>query len=60
MAENRKFTWLLDDQFDGYGRKLEKGKSYDAATFGEAVVEEWIRTGAARAVAAGKVRDKEE
>lgn len=47
-----KFTWLAGDTFtrsrDGVGGKhLIQGETYDVAGFALAVVEEWVRAGAA-------------
>jgi hypothetical protein len=47
-----KFTWLVGDTYtrsrDGVGGKhLIQGESYDVAGFDLAIVEEWIRAGAA-------------
>jgi hypothetical protein len=51
MANTKRFVWLLDTTFPRRGSMmLEKGKEYDAAAFPSHVVEEWIRTGAARPV----------
>jgi hypothetical protein len=58
MATIKKFIWLLDTTFPRRGSvMLEKGKEYDAAAFPSHVVEEWIRTGAARSVS-GKPEKK--
>jgi hypothetical protein len=59
MAD-QKFTWLLDDCYDGYLNKLEKGKIYDARIVPPHVLEEWVRTGAAQIVQAGKKKAGEE
>jgi hypothetical protein len=59
----KKFVWLLDTTFPRRGSlMLEKGKEYDAAAFPSHVVEEWVRTGAARLVSAKpeKKQDKGE
>jgi hypothetical protein len=54
MAEKR-FVWMLDPQEASInGRRLETGQSYAATDFGEAVVEEWVRTGAAKYSKPGK------
>ncbi len=43
------FVWLLDSAYPRKGALvLEKGKEYDAASFPEHVVDEWVRTGAAK------------
>jgi hypothetical protein len=52
----KRFEWLTDDSFTAVGLKLEKGKSYDVDVFGEAIVEEWARTGNARILAAPKAK----
>ena len=60
MAETKKFVWLLDTTFPRRGAMmLEKGKEYEASVFPAHVVEEWIRTGAAKPVS-GKPEKKTE
>lgn len=58
MAKD-KFTWLIADTFarskgGKAGGHLEQGKAYDAANFDPAVVEEWVRAGAAEWAAKAK------
>jgi len=51
MAETKKFVWLLDTTFPRRGPSvLERGKEYEASAFPAHVVEEWIKTGAAKPV----------
>jgi hypothetical protein len=60
MAETKRFVWLLDTTFPRRGAvMLEKGKEYPASLFPAHIVDEWIRTGAARAVP-GKPEKKTE
>lgn len=55
----KKFIWLLDTTFPRRGSTmLERGKEYDAAAFPSHVVDEWVRTGAAKFVS-GKPEKKE-
>jgi hypothetical protein len=63
MAKDR-FTWLVGDTFarskgGKAGGHLEQGKTYDAANYDPAVVDEWVRAGAAK-YADGKKPAKEE
>jgi hypothetical protein len=63
MAKER-FTWLAADTFtrsrDGAGGKhLIQGESYDVAGFSPAIVEEWVRAGAAEWATKAK-KSKEE
>jgi len=47
----KRFIWLLDTTYPRRGSlMLEKEKEYDAVAFPLHVVEEWVRTGAARFV----------
>jgi len=53
MAKEKMFTWLVGDTYtrsrEGRGgRHLVRGESYDVAGFSPAVVEEWVRSGAAK------------
>lgn len=62
MAKD-KFMWLVGDTFtrsrEGSGGKhLIQGETYDVAGFAPAIVEEWVRAGAAK-YTDGKKPDKE-
>ena len=54
MGKNTKFKWLMDAQISRGGVKLETDKEYDLASFPpekkitQAVVDEWVKTGAAK------------
>lgn len=50
MAKTKKFKWLRPDEFPRQGPPLLSGKVYDSDLFPSHVVEEWIRTGAAKAM----------
>lgn len=59
------FIWLLDSTFPRRGPQLESGKEHDASDYQDGVVEEWVKTGAARwadtpAKKSGKSAGKEE
>jgi hypothetical protein len=41
------FIWLLDSGEARSGKKLIHGREHAVADFGEAVVAEWVKTGAA-------------
>jgi hypothetical protein len=47
MAEKR-FVWLSESCEARNGARLEKGKTYGSSPFNPDVVDEWIRTGAAK------------
>lgn len=50
MAKTKRFKWLRPDEFPRQGPPLLNGKVYDSDLFPSHVVEEWIRTGAAKAM----------
>ena len=54
----KRFEWLVDSCFTGSGLKLEKGQAYDVEAFDLAIIEEWIRSGAAKYAAAGASKAK--
>jgi hypothetical protein len=54
----KRFEWLVDSCFTAPGLKLEKGQAYDAEAFGLEIVEEWVRSGAAKYAAAGASKAK--
>jgi hypothetical protein len=47
MSDNKKFIWLLDSGAPRSGPALVKGQEHDASKYPAAVVEEWVKTGAA-------------
>ena len=56
MAE-KKFVWLLDSSYPRTGPKLVRGQEHNASLYPAAVVDEWVRTGAAEWVEpAGKAK----
>jgi hypothetical protein len=62
MAKEKKFTWIVGDTYtrsrEGRGGKhLIQGESYDVAGFNPAVVEEWVRAGAAKYADAKKAAE---
>ena len=46
--EKSKFVWLLDSCSARNGRKLIKDQTYKVADFKAAVVDEWVKTKAAK------------
>ena len=46
--EKTTFVWLIDSCHARNGRKLIKGQTYKVADFKPAVVDEWVRTKAAK------------
>lgn len=54
-----KFIWLERSCVARSGRKLEHGQEYFVSDFNEAIVAEWVRTGAA-AYADAKSKSKKE
>lgn len=53
---DKKFIWLLAPGEARNGRKLETGETYSVGDFRAEVVEEWVRTGAAKYAAAAKTK----
>ena len=53
-----KFVWLRDSAFPRTGPRLEKGKEHDAGAYEPAVVEEWVRSGAAEMVSTPEKKEK--
>jgi len=47
MAE-KQFIWLAESCEARNGVRLEKGKTYGSSPFSPDVVDEWIKTGAAK------------
>lgn len=58
--KNEKFVWLAAEGVARNGKTLTPGQTYAAADFPAEVVAEWIKTGAAKPVAAGKSERKDE
>lgn len=54
------FIWLLDSGIARNGKHLTHGKEHAVADFGEAIVAEWVRTGAAAYVDKKKKKGGEE
>ena len=52
----RTARWLLDDSTPrpGVGPRLVRGAEFDAGLYPPAIVEEWVRSGAAEWVSASK------
>jgi len=46
--EKTKFVWLIDSCHARNGCKLIKGQSYKVSDFDPAVVDEWVKTKAAK------------
>lgn len=62
MAKDR-FTWLAGDTYTrsrgaSASAHLEQGKAYDVAGFDPAVVEEWVRAGAAEYAGGRKAKEQ--
>lgn len=55
----KQFIWLLDSCVTRKGRKLEKGKTYNVKDHPPEVVEEWVRTKAAKYVDGPKSKKEE-
>jgi hypothetical protein len=47
MAKKDKFIWLADSGEARRTGKLTRGQEHDTAAFGEEIVAEWVRSGAA-------------
>lgn len=57
--DKTKFVWLVDSCHARNGRKLIKGQAYKVADFNPAVVDQWIKTKAAKyATAKSKEEEK--
>ena len=55
--DERRFRWLAPSGFAGGGRPLRSGETYPVEAFGEDVVAEWIRGGAAEMVAVEQAKE---
>lgn len=56
----KQFKWLLDGCESRQGRRLEKGQVYDAGSFPELILAEWVRTHAAEWVSEIKPKARKE
>ncbi len=54
MASNQ-FAWVAEGTFTGGAGVLRRGETYNVHEFGEAIVAEWVRTGAAEYVEKKKI-----
>lgn len=55
------FVWLAPTgEASTNGRRLEQGRAYAVADFPPEIVEEWVRSGAAKYQTAGKKKPAEE
>jgi hypothetical protein len=55
-----KFIWLLDSGVARSGKRLIHGQEHTVADYGEPVVAEWVRTGAAAYAGKKKTKGGEE
>lgn len=46
--EKKKFVWLIDSCVARNGRELKRDQTYDVSDFDPAVVDEWVKTKAAK------------
>jgi len=47
MSEE-KFVWVMSSQVPNDGPRLIQGQTYEVKNYGEAVVSQWVNTGAAQ------------
>ncbi len=57
--EKTRFVWLADSCHARNGRKLIKGQVYKVADFKPAVVEQWLKTKAAKYATAKSAEEDE-
>jgi hypothetical protein len=58
--EKTKFVWLADSCSARNGRELIKGQAYKVADFKPAVVDQWIKTKAAKYATAKSKEEKDQ
>lgn len=55
----KKFIWLLDSGVSRTNKPLMKGQEHLVSEYGEAVVAEWVKTGAAKYAKEKEIKPKE-
>jgi hypothetical protein len=56
----KKFVWIIDSCESRANGKLVSGETHDSSGFPAGVVDEWVKTGAARWVVTPKKSPKED